>query len=417
VDPVDAAAVAGAANPPENPGPRGLPKVIQSADERFAAVLDFSSYRLRDKRLRYGTKKAHRIGRTARDMKHSFGTGFHFTGKTPLKVFTRLRKLVKACNDNGVMEGMALYLIPHFLGGDAELQYGRALPDAGSRPGGTAITTYPEAINWFLQSYAEPHKLALAQHDFGQAVKADGESVEDFSHHLRELSELCGNIHQEGTMKQQLITGLPQHLRTDAHVYNRQDRTYQQLTTSLAGKDTAAQEVVQMARASLPAATSRRPPAVQRAPVASVVHPVMAVTPTPAVETPGPRTGTPARAAPTQAYRGQTLNLAAPRVAPRPATRDPFLCYICYEEGHRAHQCTTLTPEQREVVLKARDGFLALTRPPSGGGDKERQETRRYNRVVRVAVMQAINGTLEDSEGDATDAEAADSAAPAAGNE
>lgn len=225
MDPVDAAAVAGAANPPENPGPRGLPKVIQSADERFAAVLDFSSYRLRDKRARYGTKEARRIGLTARDMKHSFGTGSHFTGKTPLKVFTWLRKLVKACNDNGVMEGMALYLIPHFLGGDAELQYGRALPDAGSRPGGTAITTYPEAINWFLQSYAEPHKLALAQHDFGQAVKADGESVEDFSHHLRELSELCGNIHQEGTMKQQLITGLPQHLRTDAHVYNRQDRT------------------------------------------------------------------------------------------------------------------------------------------------------------------------------------------------
>ncbi|OSX77720.1 hypothetical protein BU14_0136s0017, partial [Porphyra umbilicalis] len=74
VDPVDAAAVAGAANPPENPGPRGLPKVIQSADERLAAVLDFSSYRLRDKRARYGTKEARRIGLTARDMKHSFGT-------------------------------------------------------------------------------------------------------------------------------------------------------------------------------------------------------------------------------------------------------------------------------------------------------------------------------------------------------
>jgi len=62
------------------------------------------------------------MGRTTKNMKHSFDGFPPFSGKDPLKVFSWLRKLVKACNENDVPEGMALYAVPHFLSGDAELR-------------------------------------------------------------------------------------------------------------------------------------------------------------------------------------------------------------------------------------------------------------------------------------------------------
>lgn len=74
--------------PPEVPAPSAAPKVIRSAAERFPAVADFNTYRLRDRRSTYGTKKARKMRWTAKDMKHSFGAESFFTGKTPHKTFT-----------------------------------------------------------------------------------------------------------------------------------------------------------------------------------------------------------------------------------------------------------------------------------------------------------------------------------------
>jgi len=67
-----------------------------------------------------------------------------------------------------------------------------------------------------LSTYAEPHALGLAQDKFSRAALVDNEGVDAFAARLRSLAELCGNIHSEGTMKQQLIQGLPENLRTDA---------------------------------------------------------------------------------------------------------------------------------------------------------------------------------------------------------
>jgi len=74
------------------------------------------------------------MGRTAKNMKFSFGGTPLFNEKELLKVFSWLRKFVKACDDNDVSEGMGLYLIPNFLLGDAEERFTRNLP--GSDTGG-----------------------------------------------------------------------------------------------------------------------------------------------------------------------------------------------------------------------------------------------------------------------------------------
>jgi len=151
--------------------------VLQCSDDPFSRVLDYKTYRLRNRRASYGAAQARKMGRTTKNMKHSFGGFPPFSGKDPLKVFSWLRKLVKACDDNDVSEGMALYAIPHFLSGDAELRYTRELPDSGTALGVSSITSYPVAVNWFLQTYAKPHTLALAQDTFSRATIEHDETI------------------------------------------------------------------------------------------------------------------------------------------------------------------------------------------------------------------------------------------------
>jgi len=102
--------------------------VLECPEDRFAGVLDYRSYRLRNRYSTYGASQARKMGRTAKNLKFSFGKTPMFNRKEPLKVFSWLRKIVKACDDNDMSEGMGLFLIPNFLAGDAETRFSRNLP-------------------------------------------------------------------------------------------------------------------------------------------------------------------------------------------------------------------------------------------------------------------------------------------------
>ena len=86
----------------------------------------------------------------------------------------------------------------------------------------------------------------------------NNERVDAFASRPRSLTELCGNIHFQGTIKQQLIQGLPEYLRTDAFVYNTAQRSYQQLSTYVAGKYRAAKDVMTLANRVSPGESSRK---------------------------------------------------------------------------------------------------------------------------------------------------------------
>jgi len=179
--------------------------VLECPDDRFAGVLDYRSYRLRNRHSKYGASQALKMGRTAKNVKFSFWGTPVFNGKDPLKVFSWLRKFVNACDDNDVSEGMGLYLIPNFLAGDAEVRFTRNLPGSDIGGGQRALGSFPAAVNWLLSTYVEPRALGLAQDKFSRATLGDNEGVDAFATRLRSLAELCGNIHSEGTMIQQLI--------------------------------------------------------------------------------------------------------------------------------------------------------------------------------------------------------------------
>jgi len=124
--------------------------VLEFPDDRFAGVLDYRSHLLRNRHSTYGASQARKMGRTAQNMKFSFGGTPLFNGKEPFKVFAWLRKFVKACDDNDVSEGMGLYLIPNFLAGDAEARFTRNLPGSDIGGGQRALGSFPAAVNWLL---------------------------------------------------------------------------------------------------------------------------------------------------------------------------------------------------------------------------------------------------------------------------
>jgi len=232
--------------------------VLKCPDDRFAGVLDYRSYRLRNRHSADGATQARKMGRTAKNLKFSFGGTPMFNCKEPLKVFSWLRKFVKACDDNDVSEGMGLYLIFNFLAGDAETLFTRNLPWLDIAGGRGSLGSFPAAVNWLLSTYAEPHALGLAQDKFSRAALVDNEGMDAFAARLRSLAEICGNIHSVGTMKQQLIQGLREHLRTDAFVYNSAQRSYQQSSTYVAGNYRAAKDVMALASRGSSGGSSRK---------------------------------------------------------------------------------------------------------------------------------------------------------------
>ena len=213
-------------------------------------------------------------------------------------------------------------------------------------------------------------------------------------------------------MKQQLIQGLPEFLRTDAYVFNGPKRTYQQLVTFASGKHKAATDVIKMAqgqasssRGSTPGATRRPVDFKPRKPTDS--EPLLTVDstgPTTVLQRPvGKETDKidPGRTygfkAPTVPYvRGRTLD-----------SRLPFRCYLCWETGHMAHQCPTLTEAQRKMVQKARDNFLGATRGRSQSTEVHPKADHEFHRKTRIAMVQALceGINLSDDEADRDDPE------------
>jgi len=324
-----------------NPAVPSIP-VLQCSDDRFSQVLDYKIYRLRNRRTGYGAAQARNMGRTTKNMKHSFGGFPPFSGKDPLKVFSWLRKLVKACNDNDVSEGMALYAVPHFLSGDEELRCTRELSDSGTALGVARITSYPVAVNWFLQTYAEPHTLALAQDTISRAIIEPDETIESISARLRGLSDRCGNIHTEGTMKQQLIQGLTAYIQTDAFVYNAPVCSFQQLETYTSVKHKAAEEVMTLARAVQGPSTPSSSRGPRRLSVTPRARPTRADFPVMALGETEPPVAPPPAANPGQAQPvcGRQENLPRFLTGRLEDPRRPRICFLCWTPGHVLHMST-----------------------------------------------------------------------------
>lgn len=198
---------------------RVIPPKIIPADDRFARSLDCETYALANRDVIYHYQIARGLGRLRKDVSSTFGRETEWDGNPPLGVFEFLNRFVKACDDNDVSEGRALYLLPEFTKGDLKRELYTLMP---SHDGGkvTEVTTYLELVNWLLRKYADEQRLSDQDAEFHQAAQKDNETETQYFQRLTALRRLCGYIHTASQLKSRFIQGLWWEVRADAREYN-----------------------------------------------------------------------------------------------------------------------------------------------------------------------------------------------------
>jgi len=86
-------------------------KVIRPADSRFKTLLDYRTYFLIRRQLRYTPKEAQRSHRLNKRLEGAFHGQQPFTGALPLGIFTFLTTFRRACDAAGLTHGQAVPLM------------------------------------------------------------------------------------------------------------------------------------------------------------------------------------------------------------------------------------------------------------------------------------------------------------------
>jgi len=198
---------------------RRIPENIVPADDRYAAILDCTTYALANTDVRYDQTMAHGLGRLRKDVSATFGRDTEWDGTPALGVFEFLSRFVKAGNNNDVSEGRALYLLPEFTKGDLKRELYTIMPSLqGGRSG--EVSSYLGLINWLLRKNADENSLSDKDALFHGAAQEADETESEYYVRLRGLRRLCGYIHTEGQMKSRHMLGLGWEVRAGVREHN-----------------------------------------------------------------------------------------------------------------------------------------------------------------------------------------------------
>lgn len=356
----------------------------QVGDVTLNRVTDWGNYRLENQDQAYTRKMAKKMASLNRRMQPSFGGHPKFSGKKPALIFAFLRRFVKACNDNDISEGKALYLMVNFMTGEAEQRFAQVLPDSAGHVVGRTVGSYPEAVNWLLSNYADADSLRKAVGKLNRATMERQEAPDTFARRVRELSEACGNVYPEDRLKMIFSEGLPEYLQVDAENYNQehQEHTFQQLMAYTQGKYRQA-KALQVPVVTTPLKTmSRARPGGDRSKETEKATAVLAV-----------GEATPEEAKPSgPTWGGFVSKERGSLVSPKGVGNRRFrACWLCQQADHLSYQCPMVPKDLQEKLRRQGLVFAKAV------GWADRQSAGRGNQVVhatRVATLQSITEAL-----------------------
>ena len=353
----------------------------QVGDATLNKVTYWGNYRLENQDQGYTRKMAKKMASLNRRMQPSFGGHPKFSGKRPALIFAFLRRFVKACNDNDVSEGKALYLLVNFMTGEAEQRFAQVLPDSAGHIVGRTVASYPEAVNWLLSNYADADSLRKAVGRLNRATMERQETPEAFARRVREMSDACGNVYPEDRLKMIFSEGLPEYLQVDAENYNQehQEHTFQQLMAYTQGKYRQAR-ALQAPMVSTPKPLSRVRPGPDKYKGGDSPVPVLAV----------------GEASPMESrdkWGGFVSKEQPSLVAPKQIRNQRFRsCWLCQKEDHMSYQCPTIPKDlqeklKRQGLVFAKAVNWADRRAPS-------KMDKAQVHAIRVATLQSITEAL-----------------------
>ena len=182
----------------KGPKAEGLSE-IDPSDPRFATVLSYRCYRLRNTDPSRGPEVERDTGVFARRMSHTMSP-LIFDGSKPIAILQFLRTLKRELDGNGRSEGAALLLCPKFLIGDALETYNTQFDLANDGLGG--FQAWPEAVQFLLRTYAKDAYIEEALQELDECVQGSEETEEVFAKRLRSQTRQMAGVFSQ----QDLIT-------------------------------------------------------------------------------------------------------------------------------------------------------------------------------------------------------------------
>jgi len=118
-----------------------------------------------------------------------------------------LCKFAKACDDNGISEGEAIYILQDFTKEPLKSEVMMVMPTRrAANPG--EVTSYRELINWMLRRHVEEASVSTLVETLNVAVQRDDEEELSFAERLRRLNTECGLTYGEGALKGRFVEGV-----------------------------------------------------------------------------------------------------------------------------------------------------------------------------------------------------------------
>jgi len=296
------------------------------------------------------------MGRLKKDVMHSFGHRSEWNGDQPHKVLQFLRKFCKACDDNDVSEGEALYMLQDFTLEPLRSEVTAVMP---TRRGGNTeqVSSYLELVNWIIRMHADESTVAGLVEQFHQARQEEKEDEISYAERLRALNTSCGFLHSTGALKGRYVGGVHTVVRATLRERNKPGMTLAELPRVAQARGDeyrwmqAAQQKEQAEEAAMLAEATR----LRRQARAFVT----------------PRFPVRRRTTRTESVE-QSVATTTPSQVGGSGKAASFPCWQCNQTGHWQEKCPTLDPRLRARLAQnsrwAKDmsrpaGFQKSTRP------------------------------------------------------
>lgn len=107
-----------------------VPPKIQVAIPVYQGISDSKNHALHNKSVAYSSTQVRAMGRTKKNVADYFGHKVEWNRTPPLRVFELLRRFTKICDESGISEVMAFYVLTEFSKGDLRTEIKSVMPSS-----------------------------------------------------------------------------------------------------------------------------------------------------------------------------------------------------------------------------------------------------------------------------------------------
>jgi hypothetical protein len=342
--------------------PKDVVPEMRVADPRFASLLLVSTYLLSRRSPVVLPRQVAKLSKRAAELRPRLGN--YFDGTSPLAVLPFLQRVREIAEEAGLTEGIVLRILPDLLAEPALTSYRSAKPP-----------TYPEAVKWFLLTYAPESRVAESWRDLQQIHQEDPETATEFSLRLQKAAHELGGLVKSSELKALYEGGLQDGTR---HLFRATmppdpNRT---LSDSIAAAEALSQAVR--------AARGERAPAISRTTRLGGPRHVFALPEVGSDEEMSTEAEEPVNVS-TEIDFGTVVCYGAPNAGAPPRARAKVrLCWTCWLPGHFSDECPLIPDVTRAEIAERKRRALVhagqSTRPFSNNGANSRRPGLRPER-------------------------------------